>query len=79
MNFDKAEFRKMDDLISKILNVPETLYLIAMGMNSLHGLNCAEAEAILYVSDSLSKDINELQEHLCEGARKGELCNNEQC
>ena len=72
MMFDKTEWRNMDTLLDKMLNAPDTIYLIGEGMAQMHGNDCTEAQALFYVSDSLKKDLKKLQEYLYDGIRKGE-------
>ena len=72
MMFDKTEWRNMDTLLDKMLNAPDSIFLIGEGMAQMHGNDCAEAQALYYVSDSLKKDLKKLQEYLYDGIRKGE-------
>ncbi len=62
----------MDDLICKMLNIPDTLYILGLGMRILHGKDCAEGQALFYMSDSLNSDIHKLLDLICEGAQKGD-------
>lgn len=71
MMFDKAEWRNMDTLLDKMQNAPDSIFLIGEGMAQMHGNDCAEAQALYYISDSLKKDLKKLQEYLYSGARKG--------
>ena len=72
MTFDKQSFRDMDDLICKMLNIPDTLYILGLGMCNLHGKDCAEGQALFYMSDCLNADIHKLLDLMCEGASKGD-------
>jgi len=71
MNFDKEEFRNMDTLLDKLLNAPDSILMIGEGMASLHGRDCSEAQALFYISDSLRKDLHQLQDYLYAGVKKG--------
>ncbi len=72
MTFDKEEWRNMDTLLDKLVNAPDSIYFIGVGMSELHGRDCAEAQALFYISDSLRRDLKQLQEYLYSGARKGQ-------
>ena len=72
MMFDNTEWDNMDALINKMQNAPDNIFLIGEGMAQRHGNDCAEAQALYYVSDSLKKDLKRLQSFLYAGARKGE-------
>ena len=72
MMIDKAEWRKLDTLLDRMQNAPDTIFLIGEGMAQMQGNDCTEAQALYYVSDSLKKDLKKLQEYLYAGIRKGD-------
>ena len=76
MFFDKTEFDNMDTLLDRLLNAPDSIYLIGEGMASMHGQDCREAQALYYLSDSLRKDLRQLQRYLYDGKKAGSLCEN---
>ncbi len=36
MTFDKEEWRNMDTLLDKLVNAPDSIYFIGVGMSELH-------------------------------------------
>ncbi len=70
MILEDTAYWNMEYLIEKLLNAPDTVYLVGDGMQQRYNNNCQEAQALFYISDSLRRDLLQLQEYFHDGTRR---------
>ena len=67
ITLSEKEYREAEELLIHVINAADSIVLIGDGMQSRHGQDCEEAQALFYIGDSLRKQLTQIQDLLGEG------------